>query len=73
VSQHDSVWENRSIAAAFLTSAINGDKWSVSSISHFTWERALVTIKQEAGWVPDLVWILPCNKNNHFNSELLVS
>jgi hypothetical protein len=54
----------------FLTSAVNGGKWSLSSISHFTWERALVPIKQEAGWVPDLVWILLCNKNNLFNSKL---
>jgi len=42
---------------AFLTSAVDGGKWSASCLGHCTLgKEPLVPVIEEAGWAPKQVW-----------------
>jgi hypothetical protein len=51
--------EEWSIALHFLTSALDGDKWSTSRLGRFTPEKeSPVPVRYEAGWDPERAWTL---------------
>jgi hypothetical protein len=56
-SRHKDVWGSEGIAPPFLTSALDGGEWSYPC--HLTPpKQPLVPITQEAGWTPELIWML---------------
>jgi hypothetical protein len=62
------------IATLVLTSAIDGSHWPTSRSGHFTpGEGPLFLSEQEAGWAPNLFWMLNAPAGNRTTISLHVS
>jgi hypothetical protein len=57
--RHKDIWGSGGKAPTLLTLALNGGEYSASCPGCFTpGEESLVPTGQEAGWAPELVWML---------------